>query len=85
MEITFILRQSLQELLMYQKKLDIPFHFHALRHNFTTNLINNGVKPNIVKELVRHGDIATTLGIYTHVNNDDLSKTIEEIYGKEDK
>ena len=67
------------------KKLDIPFHFHALRHNFTTNLINNGVKPNIVKELVRHGDIATTLGIYTHVNNDDLSKTIEEIYGKEDK
>lgn len=67
------------------KRLDIPFHFHALRHNFTTNLINNGVKPNIVKELVRHGDIATTLGIYTHVNNDDLSKTIEEIYGKEDK
>ena len=50
-----------------------------------SNLINNGVKPNIVKELVRHGDIATTLGIYTHVNNDDLSKTIEEIYGKEDK
>lgn len=43
------------------------------------------MKPNIVKELVRHGDIATTLGIYTHVNNDDLSKTIEEIYGKEDK
>ena len=46
--------------------LDFNFHYHMLRHSFTSSLISNGVTPNITKELVRQKDITTTLGIYTH-------------------
>ena len=65
------------------KKLDISFHYHCLRHSFTTNLIQNDVKPNITMELVRHSDISTTLGIYTHVKQSDKSEVIESVFGKE--
>lgn len=60
--------------------LNINFHYHCLRHSFTTNLVNNDVKPNIAMELVRHSDIKTTLGVYTHVIEDDKSKVLERVF-----
>ena len=64
---------------LYQacKRLGIPrIHFHSLRHAFTTNLVMNGTNPKIVQRLTRHGNISTTLNIYTHVNVDDLQDAI---------
>ena len=49
-----------------------------LRHMFTTRLINNGMNPTVVKELVRHSDISTTFDVYTHVKEDTLNKAINK-------
>gem|GEM_PF-2583430 len=42
------------------------FHFHQLRHTFTTNLISNGAAIKDVQELLGHADANTTMSIYAH-------------------
>ncbi len=42
------------------------FHFHTLRHTYTSNLINGGARPKDVQELLGHSDISTTMSIYAH-------------------
>ena len=61
--------------------LDFYFHYHMLRHSFTSSLISNGVTPNITKELVRQKDITTTLGIYTHVQEQEKTKALQKVFG----
>ena len=46
------------------KKIGIYFHFHMLRHTFISSLANNGVSPQVAKELARHSKIETTMDIY---------------------
>ncbi|RKJ35638.1 hypothetical protein D7X25_32875 [bacterium 1XD42-8] len=45
------------------KKLDglEGFHFHQLRHTYTSNLLSNGVALKDVQELLGHSDVSTTL------------------------
>lgn len=62
------------------KKMGIYFHFHMLRHTFISNLANNGISPQIAKELARHSDIATTMNIYTHVNEDSQKQAINAVF-----
>ena len=51
-----------------KKKLDgfEDFHFHMLRHTFTSNLLSNGAAPKDVQELLGHADVSTTMNIYAH-------------------
>lgn len=42
--------------------------FHSLRHTYATTLFIKGVSPKVVQSLMGHSDIATTMNIYTHVN-----------------
>ena len=46
------------------------FHFHLLRHTFTTNLFNSGAKPKDVQEILGHEDMRTTMGIYAHADRE---------------
>ena len=36
------------------------FHFHTLRHTFTSNLLSNGAQP----------DVSTTMNIYAHATKE---------------
>ena len=42
------------------------FHFHRLRHTYTSNLLSNGAAPKDVQELLGHSDVSTTMNIYAH-------------------
>jgi integrase len=46
------------------------FHFHLLRHIFTSNLLSNGAAPKDVQELLGHADVSTTMNIYAHATRE---------------
>lgn len=49
---------------------------HSLRHSFATNLITSGVDVRTAAELLGHGDINTTLQIYSHATLESKTKAI---------
>lgn len=51
------------------------FHFHVLRHTYTTNLLANGAKPKDVQELLGHAAISTTMNIYAHATRESKRAT----------
>ena len=46
------------------------FHFHTLRHTYTTNLLSNGAQPKDVQELLGHSDVSTTMNVYAHATRE---------------
>ncbi len=42
-------------------------HFHDLRHSCATFLLQQGVSPKVVQEILGHADITLTLNTYSHV------------------
>ena len=54
------------------KKLDgfEGFHFHQLRHTYTSNLLSNGAAPKDVLELLGHSDVSTTMNVYAHATRE---------------
>lgn len=51
------------------------FHFHQLRHTYTSNLLANGAAPKDVQELLGHADISTTMNIYAHAERESKRTT----------
>ena len=62
------LTNLMQQINTAKKKLEgfEDFHFHMLRHTFTSNLLSNGAAPKDVQELLGHADVSTTMNIYAH-------------------
>ncbi|MBQ7242367.1 MAG: tyrosine-type recombinase/integrase, partial [Firmicutes bacterium] len=62
------------------------FHFHMLRHTYTSNLLAGGANPTDVQELLGHSNISTTLSIYAHSTRDAMRNTAKLMdmvaYGK---
>lgn len=72
-----------QKIKNVSEKLNIPFHFHMLRHTYATNLVKNGVSPAVAKKLLRHSNITTTLNLYTHINLNDEKEALENVFNKQ--
>lgn len=52
---------------------------HTFRHSFATHLVKNGADLRAVQELLGHVSITTT-EIYTHLDTEDLRRTIIEFH-----
>ena len=51
------------------KKAEIRHRkFHALRHTVGTRMMELGVNPKIVAEMLGHTDVTITLNLYSHVS-----------------
>ena len=57
---------------------DCKIKFHSLRHSFASNLVKQGVSLFIVKELLGHKNIQSTM-IYAHLCTNDLQPVVEKL------
>ena len=55
------------------------YRFHTLRHSYATYLRNKGVGLDVIKELLGHEDIATTL-VYAKIAQENKSKAINRAF-----
>ncbi|MDI9503090.1 MAG: tyrosine-type recombinase/integrase [Bacillota bacterium] len=61
------------------------FHFHFLRHTYTTNLLSNGAQPKDVQELLGHSDGSTTMNVYAHATREakrNSAKLLDKVVGQ---
>ena len=66
-------------------ELDDNFHFHTLRHTYTTNLLSNGAAPKDVQELLGHSDVSTTMNVYAHANREgkrNSARLLDKVVGE---
>ena len=56
-------------------------HFHSLRHSTASNMVRRGVPIAIVKEVLGHSDIKTTM-VYSHVRREDLASAVKMLEGR---
>lgn len=59
----------------------LKFSHHVLRHTATTSMLRDGVNVATVQRILRHSTSQITLEVYTHINQDDVKKEIERVYG----
>lgn len=65
------------------KRLGFDFHFHMLRHTYASRIINAGVNVATARDLLRHSDVATTLGIYSHADLTNEKSRLDSIFNQE--
>ncbi len=68
--------------LMYKLKHELNIdllHAHMFRHTFATMAYENGMNVFILKEILGHTNIETTL-IYTHISDRMIKKTYDETF-----
>ena len=62
------------------------FHFHQLRHTYTSNLLSNGAAPKDVQELLGHSDVSTTMNVYAHSTRKakrDSARLLDKVAGND--
>ena len=56
-----------------------PITPHTFRHTFITRMYNSGMRAKSLQNLAGHGDIQTTLGIYTHSSYEQMEQEFKRI------
>ena len=62
------------------------FHFHQLRHTFTSNLLSNWSAPKDVQELLGHADVSTTMNICANATREakrTSARLLDKVVGDE--
>ena len=54
------------------------FCMHALRHTYATRAIERGVQPKVLRQLLGHASIKTTMDRYVHVTDDSMLKAVHQ-------
>lgn len=54
--------------------------FHSTRHSFATRLIESKADVKTVSSILGHSNIATTLNLYVHPNNEQKKQSIEKAF-----
>ena len=63
----------------YEDRSGAVFDFHALRHQFLTNLQRAGVHPKIAQALARHSTITLTMDVYSQVSDSEARAGVEAL------
>ena len=75
-----MLRNDLKDAqIPYEDERGRIFDFHALRHQFISNLASAGVHPKVAQQLARHSSISLTMDRYTHLQSDDVANALHEL------
>ena len=64
---------------LWPRALPREMRFHDLRHTTATLLLRANVDAHRVQRILRHADIRTTLGIYGHLDVEDLRSAVNSI------
>lgn len=68
------------DIMKYCKKAGIEyFSVHATRDTFATRAIEQGMKPNTLKEILGHSTLAMTMDLYAHVMDDTKQKEMNAL------
>jgi len=70
-----LLRRTVNQV---KKRTGIDFHFHLLRHYFTTSLVEKGVDFITISEILGHSKMTTSL-IYSHTDKEKKKRAVELI------
>ncbi|MFD8550379.1 tyrosine-type recombinase/integrase [Streptomyces fradiae] len=62
-----------------RKRLGLDIRFHDLRHSAVSLLLDLGVPPHIVRQIVGHSDIGVTMKVYAHASLDEQRKALRKL------
>ena len=56
-----------------------PFTSHAFRHTFASNMVDAGVKPEVLKTILGHTNIKVTMDTYYHADSDRMREAMGNV------
>lgn len=62
-----------------RKRLGLEIRFHDLRHSAVSLLLDLGVPPHTVRQIVGHSDIGVTMKVYAHASLDEQRKALRKL------
>ena len=72
-------RREQSSVLAYADEGGNVYDFHALRHQFITDMVSSGIHPKDAQTLARHSSIVLTMDHYAHVRKADLRSALEKL------
>lgn len=68
----------------YLHRIGLPHRrVHDIRHTVATRLIRAGEHPHVVKDILGHKDINTTMKIYVHASTEERRQAMEKLFSRE--